>query len=112
MKEIKVNDDTYRRAEEIASVRNITISDLVEELVDLVTGDRDPVTSDLDAPSLSRWIKDETQMRSSGRGFQLRHRQNVSRRQRRNLLKQSLAKSGNKGFWSIEDIVSLLDKVI
>ena len=48
MKEIKVNDDTYRRAEEIASVRNITISDLVEELVDSVTGNRDLVTSDLD----------------------------------------------------------------
>ena len=48
LKEIKVNDDTYRRAEEIASVRNITISDLVEELVDSVTGNRDLVTSDLD----------------------------------------------------------------
>ena len=48
MKEIKVNDDTYRRAEEIASVRNITISDLVEELVDSVTGNRDLVTSVLD----------------------------------------------------------------
>ena len=48
MKEIKVNDDTYRRAEEIASVTNITISDLVEELVESVTEDRHPVTSDLD----------------------------------------------------------------
>ena len=34
MKEIKVNDDTYRRAGEIAIMRNITISDLVEELVE------------------------------------------------------------------------------
>ncbi len=48
MKEIKVNDDTYRRARDIASARNITISDLVEELVESVAGDRHPVTSDLD----------------------------------------------------------------
>ena len=49
LKEIKVSDDTYRRARDIASARNITISDLVAELVESVTGDRHPVTSDLDA---------------------------------------------------------------
>ena len=49
MKEIRVNDEAYRRAGDIASARNITVSDLVEELVESVTGDRHPVTSDLDA---------------------------------------------------------------
>ena len=49
MKEIRVNDEAYRRAGDIASARNITISDLVEELVESVTGDLHPVTSDLDA---------------------------------------------------------------
>ena len=49
MKEIRVNDEAYRRAGDIASARNITIGDLVEELVESVTGDRHPVTSDLDA---------------------------------------------------------------
>jgi predicted DNA-binding ribbon-helix-helix protein len=49
MKEIRVNDEAYRRAVDIASARNITISDLVEELLDSVTGDRHPVSSDLDA---------------------------------------------------------------
>ncbi len=49
MKEIRVNDEAYRRAGDIASARNITISDLVEELVESVTADRHPVTSDLDA---------------------------------------------------------------
>ncbi len=34
MKEIRVNDDAYRRAGDIASARNITISDLVEELIE------------------------------------------------------------------------------
>ena len=48
MKEIRVNDEAYRRAGDIASARNITISDLVEELVESVTEDRHPVTSDLD----------------------------------------------------------------
>ena len=48
MKEIRVNDEAYRRAGDIASARNITVSDLVEELVESVTGDRHPVTSDLD----------------------------------------------------------------
>jgi len=48
MKEIRVNDEAYRRAGDIASARNITISDLVEELVESVTGDLHPVTSDLD----------------------------------------------------------------
>ena len=49
MKEIRVNDEAYRRAGDIAGARNITISDLVEELVESVAGDRYPVTSDLDA---------------------------------------------------------------
>ena len=49
MKEIRVNDEAYRRAGDLASARNITISDLVEGLVESVTGDRYPVTSDLDA---------------------------------------------------------------
>jgi predicted DNA-binding ribbon-helix-helix protein len=49
VKKIRINDDAYRRAGDIASARNITISDLVEELVESVTGDRHPVTSDLDA---------------------------------------------------------------
>ena len=49
MKEIRVNDAAYRRAGDIANARKITISDLVEELVDSVTGDRHPATSDLDA---------------------------------------------------------------
>ena len=47
MKEIRVNDEAYRRAGDIASARDITISDLVEELVESVAGDRYPVTSDL-----------------------------------------------------------------
>ena len=49
MKEIRVNDDAYRRAGDIASARNITISDLVEELIESVTEDGHPVTSDLGA---------------------------------------------------------------
>jgi len=49
MKEIRVNDGAYRRAEDIASARNITISDLVEELVESVTENGHPVTSDLNA---------------------------------------------------------------
>ncbi len=47
MKEIRMNDEAYKRAENIAGARNISVSDLVENLVDSISEDRPPVDDDL-----------------------------------------------------------------
>lgn len=49
MKEIRVNDEAYRRAKDIANARSITMNELLEELVDSVSEDRHPLDRDLDA---------------------------------------------------------------
>lgn len=48
MKEIvvKINDETYRRAEDLANARDISLSALVEEL-DSVANDTQPTPDDL-----------------------------------------------------------------
>ena len=49
MKEIvlKIDDDAYRRAEDIAHAREISLSALVEELVESVTNDAHPNSDDI-----------------------------------------------------------------
>ncbi|MCU1264323.1 MAG: hypothetical protein JWM21_641 [Acidobacteria bacterium] len=49
MKEIivKIDDDTYRRAEGIANARKISLSVLVEELVESVTNEAQPNSDDI-----------------------------------------------------------------
>ena len=49
MKEIvvKIDDDAYRRAEGIANARKISLSALVEELVESVTNDAQPSSDDI-----------------------------------------------------------------
>ena len=49
MKEIvvKIDDDTYRRAEESANARKISVAALVEELVESVTNDAQPQSDDI-----------------------------------------------------------------
>ena len=49
MKEIvlRIDDDAYRRAEGIANARKISISALVEELVESVTNDAQPNSDDI-----------------------------------------------------------------
>lgn len=49
MKEIvvKIDDDAYRRAEGIANARKISLSALVEELVESVTSDAQPNSDDI-----------------------------------------------------------------
>ena len=49
MKEIvvKIDDDAYRRAEDIANARKISVSALVEELVESVTTDAQPKSDDI-----------------------------------------------------------------
>jgi hypothetical protein len=49
MKEIvlKIDDDAYRRGEDIANARKISLSALVEELLDSVTNDARPKSDDI-----------------------------------------------------------------
>lgn len=49
MKEIvvKIDDDTYRRAEGLANAREISVSALVEELVESVTNETQPTANDI-----------------------------------------------------------------
>lgn len=49
MKEIvlKIDDAAYRRAEGIAKARDISLSDLVEELVEAVTNEAQPNSDDI-----------------------------------------------------------------
>ncbi|MDX6529780.1 MAG: hypothetical protein QOH41_2070 [Blastocatellia bacterium] len=49
MKEIvlKIDDNAYRRAEGIANAREISLSALVEELVESVTNDAQPNSDDI-----------------------------------------------------------------
>lgn len=49
MKEIvvKIDNDAYRRAEGIANARKISLSALVEELVESVTNDAQPNSDDI-----------------------------------------------------------------
>ena len=49
MKEIvlKIDDDAYRRAEDVAKARKISLSALVEELVESVTLDAQPNSGDI-----------------------------------------------------------------
>ncbi len=49
MKEIvlKIDDDAYRRAEDVANARKISLSALVEELVESVTNDAQPNSDDV-----------------------------------------------------------------
>ena len=48
MKEIRLDDDTYHRAESIARDRNTSVSSLVEELVKSAMDDRRPVGDDVE----------------------------------------------------------------
>ena len=49
MKEIvlKIDDEAYRRAEDIANARKISLNALVEELVESVTDDAPPNSDDI-----------------------------------------------------------------
>lgn len=49
MKEIivKIDDDAYRRAEGIANARKISLSALLEELVESVTNETEPTSDDV-----------------------------------------------------------------
>lgn len=49
MKEIvlEIDDDAYLRGEDLASARKISLSALVEELLDSVTGDARPNSDDI-----------------------------------------------------------------
>ncbi len=49
MKEItlKIEDDAYRRAERIANARKVSVSTLVEQLVESVTSNAQPNSDDL-----------------------------------------------------------------
>lgn len=49
MKEIvlKLEDDAYRRAEDIANARKISVSALLEELVESATNDAQPTSDDI-----------------------------------------------------------------
>ena len=49
MKEIvvKIDDDAYRRAESMANARKISVSALVEKLVESVTDDAQPTSDDI-----------------------------------------------------------------
>jgi hypothetical protein len=49
MKEIvvKIDDDAFRRAEDIANARNISVAALVEELVESVSNDAQPNSDDI-----------------------------------------------------------------
>lgn len=49
MKEIvvKIDDDTFRRAEDIANARKVSVAALVEELVESVTNDAQPNGDDV-----------------------------------------------------------------
>jgi len=44
---VKINDHAYRRAESIAGARDISLSALVEELVESVTNDAQPNSDDI-----------------------------------------------------------------
>ena len=44
---VKINDHAYRRAESIATARDISLSALVEELVESVTNDAQPNSDDI-----------------------------------------------------------------
>jgi len=44
---VKLDDHAYRRAESIASARDISLSALVEELVESVTNDAQPNSDDI-----------------------------------------------------------------
>ena len=44
---VKIDDDAYRRAEGIANARDISLSALVEELVESVTNDAQPNSDDI-----------------------------------------------------------------
>ena len=44
---VKIDDHAYRRAESIASARDISLSALVEELVESVTNDAQPNSDDI-----------------------------------------------------------------
>ena len=44
---VKIDDHAYRRAESIASARDISLSALVEELVESVTNDAHPNSDDI-----------------------------------------------------------------
>ena len=45
--DVKIDDHAYRRAESIASARDISLSALVEELVESVTNDAQPNSDDI-----------------------------------------------------------------
>ena len=45
--DVKIDDHAYRRAESIASTRDISLSALVEELVESVTNDAQPNSDDI-----------------------------------------------------------------
>jgi len=49
MKEIvlKIDDDAFRRAQDIAKAREISVSALVEELVESATNDTEPNSDDI-----------------------------------------------------------------
>ena len=44
---VKIDDHAYRRAESIASARDISLSALIEELVESVTNDAQPNSDDI-----------------------------------------------------------------
>lgn len=51
MKEIvlKIDDEAYRRVEDIANARKISLSTLVEELVESATNDAQPAPDDINS---------------------------------------------------------------